>query len=64
MPHQVGEQASAKVDDDVFRANKVIKLDPDESVARIKFGDRIKMNVAQFEKLTKAFFAELEAKFL
>ena len=50
--------------DGVFRANKVIKLDPDDSVAKIKFGDKIAMNVAQFERLAKAFFAELEARFL
>jgi len=50
--------------DGVFRANKVIKLDPDESVAKIKFGDKIAMNVAQFERLAQAFFAELEARFL
>jgi len=50
--------------DGVFRANKVIKLDPDESVAKIKFGDKIAMNVAQFERLAKEFFAELEARFL
>jgi hypothetical protein len=50
--------------DGVFRANKVIKLDPDESVAKIKFGDKIKLTVAQFEKLAQAFFAELEARFM
>ena len=48
----------------VFRANKVIKLDPDDSVAKIKFGDRIKLGAAQFERLAKAFFAEIEARFL
>ena len=62
--NEVELMTESLLNDGVFRANKVIKLDPDQSVAKIKFGDKIKLNVAQFEKLAKAFFAELEAKFM
>ena len=62
--NEVELMTESLLDDGVFRANKVIKLDPDESVAKIEFGDKIAMNVAQFERLAKAFFAELEARFL
>jgi Cu/Ag efflux protein CusF len=62
--NEVELMTESLLDDGVFRANKVIKLHPDESVAKIKFGDKIAMNVAQFERLAKAFFAEVEARFL
>jgi hypothetical protein len=49
--------------DSVLSASKVIKLVPDESVVKVKIGDRIKLTGAQFERLAKAFFAEIEARF-
>jgi len=48
----------------VLRGNNVIKLVPEESVLRLDIGDEITMNAAQFERLAKAFLAELEAKFV
>jgi hypothetical protein len=37
---------------------------PDKSVVKLNIGDRIKLTSAQFERLAKAFFAEMESKFL
>jgi hypothetical protein len=50
--------------DGVLRGNNVIKLIPDESVLKLEIGDRIGLSEAQFGRLSKAFFAEIEAKFL
>ncbi len=48
----------------VLTANKVIKLVPEDSVAGVEYGDPIRLTQSQFEKLSTAFFAELEARFL
>jgi hypothetical protein len=50
--------------DGVLRTGNVIKLIPEESVLKLKAGDRIRLGAAQFERLSKAFFAELKSKFL
>jgi hypothetical protein len=50
--------------DGVLRGNKVIKLIPDQSVVKLNIGDRIRLSAAQFERLSKAFFTEIESKFL
>ncbi len=50
--------------DGVLRGNNVIKLVPDQSVVKLEIGDRIRLSAAQFERLAKAFFADIEAKFL
>ena len=47
----------------VLRGNNVIKLNPEESVLKLKIGDRIRLSAAQFERLSKAFLAEIQAKF-
>jgi hypothetical protein len=47
-----------------LRGNNVIKYVPDDSVLKLEVGERIRLNAAQFERLTKAFFAELDAKFV
>jgi hypothetical protein len=52
------------MNDGVLRANKVIKYVPDQSVVKLEIGDRIRLSAAQFERLSKAFFAEIESKFL
>ena len=49
--------------DGVLEASTVIKLKPSESVLKIEFGDRIELTVADFERLSSAFFAEIEAGF-
>jgi hypothetical protein len=50
--------------DGVLRGNNVIKLIPDESVLKLNTGDRIRLKAAQFERLSKAFFTEIQSKFL
>jgi hypothetical protein len=50
--------------DGVLRGNNVIKLIPDQSVVKLNSGDRIRLSAAQFERLSQAFFAEIESKFL
>ena len=47
----------------VFRGIKVIKYVPENSVLGIKVGDRIRLNAADFDKLSQAFFADLQSKF-
>jgi hypothetical protein len=44
--------------------NNVIKFVPEESVLKLETGDRIKLTVAQFERLSKAFLGEIESKFV
>lgn len=50
--------------DGVLRGNNVIKFLPEDSVLKLDVGDRIELTVAQFERLAKAFLADIEAKFL
>jgi hypothetical protein len=50
--------------DGVLRGNNVIKLFPDQSVLKLNIGDRIRLSAAQFQRLSKAFFTEIESKFL
>jgi hypothetical protein len=50
--------------DGVLRGNNVIKFVPDASVLKLNIGDRIKLTASQFERLAKAFLAEIESKFL
>ena len=50
--------------DGVLRTNNVIKLIPDQSVLRLNIGDRIRLSAAQFDRLSRAFFIELQSKFL
>lgn len=47
-----------------LKTNKVIKWVPDQMVLGLEDGDAITLTVAQFETLAKAFFAELEARFI
>jgi hypothetical protein len=51
-------------DDGVLRGSNVIKLITDQSVSRLSIGDRIRLSAAQFERPSKAFFTEIETKFL
>lgn len=49
--------------DGVLRANNVIKHIPDQSVVKLSIGDQIRLTGEEFERLSAAFFAEVEAKF-
>jgi hypothetical protein len=48
----------------VYRANKVIKMIPDQSVTKLQFGDPIALTADQFEDLAAAFFDEIQRRFL
>ncbi|MEO8696432.1 MAG: hypothetical protein ABI658_23160 [Acidimicrobiales bacterium] len=48
----------------VLRESKVIKLIPEKSVTKLQFGESIRLTGEQFERLSDAFFTELERKFL
>ena len=48
----------------VFRGNNVIKYVPESSVVGLRTGDAIKLEAADFERLSDAFFDELKRKFL
>lgn len=50
--------------DGVMLASNVINLIPDQSVVQLQVGDPIELNLADFERLSGAFFADLERKFL
>jgi hypothetical protein len=50
--------------DGTLRGNNVIKLKPAESVLKLELGDRIELTQDQFERLYRAFLAELKAKFI
>jgi hypothetical protein len=47
----------------VLTANKTIKYDPVKSASKLEIGDEIKLTLADFVRLQKAFFAEIEARF-
>ena len=40
-----------------------LKLPPDTSVLRLRVGDEVKVSEADFARLAKAFFAEIEKKY-
>jgi hypothetical protein len=48
----------------LLRGNNVIKYAADQSVLGLEIGDRIKLTAVEFERLAKAFLAEIEAKFV
>ena len=50
--------------DAVLRGNKVIKWIPEATVLKLEIGDRIRIGAADFDRLAKAFFAEIEARFM
>jgi hypothetical protein len=45
-------------------ADKTIKFDPAKSVLKYRIGDEIKLKEADFVRLSSAFFAEIERKYL
>jgi hypothetical protein len=48
----------------VFRGNNVIKYDPETSVLGIAPGETIALTAVDFERLSTAFYTELETRFL
>lgn len=50
--------------DGVLRGNNVVRFIPEQSVLGLNIGDRIRLRRAQFERLAKSFYTEIERKFL
>jgi hypothetical protein len=48
----------------VLAATTVVKLVPDQSVLKLRPGDRIAITAGDFDLLSAAFFAELEKRFV
>ncbi len=48
----------------VLRVGNVVKWLPEESILKLRAGDRIFLTEADFGRLSDAFFADLERKFL
>lgn len=48
----------------IMCADNTIKLNPTKSVLKYQAGDEIKLNEADFLLIFKAFFAEIESKYL
>jgi len=48
----------------IMRGDKQIKLTPERSVLKLNIGDSIHLTEEEFERLSAAFFAELERRFL
>ncbi len=49
--------------DGVLAADKTIKYTPEKSVLKLRIGDEIRLDEAQFRALFTAFFSEIERKF-
>jgi hypothetical protein len=47
-----------------LRRSNVIKFVPDDSVTKLQIGDRVALTADEFERLSDAFFADLERKFV
>jgi hypothetical protein len=54
---------SLMLHDGVMTAENPIKMKPAQTVLKIEFGDQIRVTEADFAALSKAFFAEIEAKY-
>jgi hypothetical protein len=55
---------SIMTNNSIFIADKTIKYHPEKSVLQYKNGKPIKLNHAYFTVLSKAFFADIESKFV
>jgi hypothetical protein len=62
--NEVELMSDSLINNEGLRGNNVVKLIPDQSVVKLNIGDRIRLTAAQFERLSKVFFAEIERKFL
>ena len=50
--------------DGALRVGNAIRWIPDQTVLKLKVGDMIELTATDFERLSAAFFADLESKFL
>jgi hypothetical protein len=47
-----------------LRGNNVIKYKPEESVLKLELGDKINVSASDFDRLSKAFLADIDSKFV
>jgi hypothetical protein len=47
----------------ILAANNIIKYNPAKSIVKLTIGSEIKLTQADFARLSKAFFEEIETKF-
>jgi hypothetical protein len=50
--------------DEVLRASNVITYVPEQPVVKLNIGDQIRLFASDFERLSAAFFAEIERTFI
>ena len=50
--------------DGVLRSNNVVKYVPEQAAVGLKIGDPIRLSAVDFERLSNAFFTDLERKFV
>ena len=50
--------------DGILQASTVLKYVPEQAVVQLKVGDRIRLSLDDFERLSSAYFAELERRFV
>lgn len=55
---------NAQLPNNKMSADKTIKYDPVKSVLKYRAGDEIKLSEADFVRLSSAFLAEIESKYL
>ncbi len=48
----------------VMSADKTIKYNPSKSILKLQIGEEIKLTESDFVRLFRAFFAEIETKFM
>jgi hypothetical protein len=48
----------------ILRSDNVIKFTPEQSVLKLNIGDPIRLTADQFGRLSAAFFADIERKFV
>jgi hypothetical protein len=56
--------ASILQNEGVLASDKTIKLDAQRSILKLKIGDAIRLTEADFARFSRAFLAEVEAKFV
>ena len=67
MQFAVAEPGKVQVDKLPWRpesAGSGIKLPPEKSVLKLKAGDDVRLGEAAFMRLSQAFFAEIEGRFV
>lgn len=56
--------SSILANDGVMTADKTIKWNPEKSVLKLQIGSPVRLNESDFVRLFKAYFAEMEARFV